>query len=324
MTISSFSNAAEVTDRLIDLLAEKGVTPVTTTRAEQQLLSPLDAMERARREGPQNIPVELLAAAGGMYDLAAKLVSIAGQPEFSTFLPHLRLFANPAPYTSLIQSMEGDPRDDAGRKLTELYVGALAVNFAHDVQLDDPEASRGDNPDVMFTTKDKQDRETRWAIAIKSIASRSGQTIFENVLKASKQINAASCRADRGIVLIAARGSIDHRLLWSTLFPTVEAAIDALRVELNELAKLADLNRAEDEWQQALFGKTSPIFLFYGQAVVQVETVYGPVPTILKMLLVHNPLERSDDDAMMVANHLNHSMQSVVRGIPGSQGNLPC
>ena len=267
--------------------------------------------------------IELLAAAGGMYDLAAKLLSIAGEQEFATFTPHLKLFAKPAVYTSSIQSKAGDPRDDAGRKLTELYVGALAVHFAHDVALDHPEASQGDNPDVMFTTEDVSGARTRWAIAVKSIASRSGQTIFENVLKASAQINAKTCAAERGIVFIAARGSIDHASLWATPFPTLDSAIAALRSELRSLAALADQDRAEDDWNEALTGKTSPLFLLAGQAVVQVVTDAGPVPTILKMVLEHNPLGRSDANALQVAFHLNHFMQTVVKGDPGSPGQFP-
>lgn len=258
-----------------------------------------------------------------MYDLAAKLLSIAGEPEFATFTPHLRLFAKPALYTSSIQSRAGDPRDDAGRKLTELYVGALAVHFAHDVTLDHPEASQGDNPDVMFTTEDHSGARTRWAIAIKSIASRSGQTIFENALKASKQINAETCSAERGIVLIVARGSIDHASLWATPFPSVDSAIAALSAELRDLAALADRDRAEEDWHEVFTGKTSPLCLLSGQAVVQVATEAGPVPTILKMVVEHNPLGRSDANALRVAFHLNHFMQIVVKGIPGSQGQLP-
>lgn len=323
VVISTFPEAAQVTDRLIDLLAQHGVTPPVASRVEGELLSPLEVMERARTTRPQDISIELLAAAGGMYDLAAKLLSIAGEPEFATFTPHLKLFAKPALYTSSIQSKAGDPRDDAGRKLAELYVGALAVHFAHNVALDHPEASKGDNPDVMFTTEDNSGTKIRWAVAIKSIASRSGQTIFENVLKASKQINAETCPAERGIVFIAARGSIDHASLWATPFPTVDSAIAALRAELRGLAALADEDRAEEDWHEAFSGKTSPLFLLSGQAVVQVVTEAGPVPTILKMVLEHNPLGRSDANALQVAVNLNHFMQTVVKGIPGSHGQLP-
>ncbi|WP_235569995.1 hypothetical protein [Lysobacter sp. Root916] len=308
---------------MIDLLAKHGVTPPVDSRVEHELLAPLEVMERARRARPQDISIELLAEAGGMYDLAAKLLSIAGEPEFATFTPHLRLFAKPALYTSSLQSKAGDPRDDAGRKLTELYVGALAVHFAHDVVLDHPQASQGDNPDVMFTTEDISGVRTRWAIAIKSIASRSGQTIFENILKASKQINAETCSAERGIVFIAARGSIDHASLWATPFPTVDSAIQALRSELRGLAELAERDRTEADWHQAFTGKTSPLFLLSGQAVVQVATEAGPVPTVLKMVLEHNPLERSDANALQVALNLNHFMQTIVKGIPGAPGQLP-
>jgi hypothetical protein len=68
MIISTFAEAAAVTDRLIAILAQNGVTPAMGARVESELLSPLEVMELARRKRPQDLPVNLLAAAGGMYD----------------------------------------------------------------------------------------------------------------------------------------------------------------------------------------------------------------------------------------------------------------
>ncbi len=174
MVISTFAEAAAVTDRLIALLARNDVTPAIGVRVETELLSPLDVMERARHGRPQDLPVDLLAAAGGMYDLAAKIVAISQEPEFESFKPHLQLFAKPHLYTSALQSSAGHPNNDAGRKLVELYVGALAVHFAHDVTLDHPVSSAGDNPDVMCTIEDQNGHRVRWAIAVKNISSRVG------------------------------------------------------------------------------------------------------------------------------------------------------
>jgi hypothetical protein len=175
----------------------------------------------------------------------------------------------------------------------------------------------------MCTTEEENGNRVRWAIAIKNISSRVGQTIFDNVRRASEQINAATCSADRGIVLLAARGSIDHERLWAAPFPTVLAARDALSQELRGLAALADKDRLQEDWEAAFVGKTSPLFLLTAQAVVRVESESGPVPTILKMALEHNPLERPDPQALMFARCLNEFMQTVVKGIPGSVGKFP-
>jgi hypothetical protein len=49
------------------------------------------------------------------------------------------------------------------RKLVELYVACLAIHCGHNVELDHPVSSKGDNPDIMLDYG-----AFRWEIAIKA------------------------------------------------------------------------------------------------------------------------------------------------------------
>jgi len=87
-------------------------------------------------------------------------------------------------------------------------MGSLAVHFAFDVQLDHPVNSKGDNPDLMFEVRPEGHSPSRWALAIKSLSSRNGQTIYENIQKAARQIDAPACSASRGLVVINLTNSL--------------------------------------------------------------------------------------------------------------------
>ncbi|MFI7720512.1 hypothetical protein ACIAM6_19310, partial [Acinetobacter baumannii] len=80
--------------------------------------------------------------------------------------------------------------------MAELYVGCLAAHVGTNVILDHPTASRGDNPDIIFTVEETTTAVPRqWALAIKSISSRSGQTIFERIKEGARQIDDDKCPA---------------------------------------------------------------------------------------------------------------------------------
>jgi hypothetical protein len=267
----------------------------------------------------------LLAEAGGIFDLAAKVLSISGEPEFDSFVAHLGLFAAKLPLASAVQSTKGNATDDIHRKITELYLGTLAIHVGRNVKLDDPHAARGDNPDVLFDCLSEDGEITkRWALAVKTISSTRGQTIFERISEGSKQINAPACQAHRGIVVINAQGSLDHSTLWSSSFPNEERAIDALTEQIRGLAEAARADRPLSEWEEVFTRKTSPIVLYMGHAVVRIAIQDNQeIPTVLKVLNVDHPTDRRDPEAESVAWLLNHYMQSITRGHPGRDGKQP-
>jgi hypothetical protein len=77
-----------------------------------------------------------------------------------------------------LQNREASVTDSVSNKMIELYFGALAMEFGENVKIDDPNAAKGDNPDVMFTFRGQP-----WAIALKTLHSRAPRTIYDNIKK---------------------------------------------------------------------------------------------------------------------------------------------
>lgn len=334
MGATSFQNADKIVDRFLNLLANakdnngklKPITPVTGSKAEDNLLSMSNLLEISKNISCANADSRLLAMAGGMYDLAAKILSVENQLEFTKFYDHLNLIANIKVNTSIVQASPGCPTDDTHRKITELYLGCLAIHAGHNVELDSPTNSNGKNPDILFDIIfDEHSCTQRWALAIKTISSNKGQTIYENIKKGGAQIEQSE--AVRGMVVINVQDAIDHDSLWSQIFLNEELAKKALKDQIESLANLPKLDRLIDDWN-CIFedNKTSPVVLYMGHAVVKIKDCeHGShIPMVMKMLYADLPTTKNDDVAMNIAENLNHYMQIILNGIPGNADYQPC
>ena len=94
MSLISFGAANHVGDRFLDLLSRFDIKPPLGSGIESELLSLTELIEVAKNPALVKDPsrrVSILRAAIGLEDLAAKVLSIEHLPEFSVFLPHLRL-----------------------------------------------------------------------------------------------------------------------------------------------------------------------------------------------------------------------------------------
>ena len=301
-----------------------GINPAVGSKIEDEFLSPLQLLESTRNLDALAGSPELLADAGGMYDFAATVLAVETQPEFKSFLPHLKLFEAGAAFATAVQSKNGDIRDDVNRKLAELYLGTLAIHFAFDVELDHPVKSKGDNPDVMFKVEPDGLPASRWALAIKTVSTRAGQTIFENIQKATKQIDATACPADRGMVVINLKNSLQHDQLWKSIYASLDAAQAALGRQMDELIAAVETGRPTSDWEPLFAHRAAPLVFYFAQAVIRLRLPDGKdVPTILKMAKLANPLGRQDPVAQTIALQLNEGMQTILRGIPGATGQMP-
>ncbi|MFZ6675575.1 hypothetical protein [Undibacterium sp. Xuan67W] len=322
--LTSFDQAEKIVDRFRDLLHRYNINPPVHSVIENELLAPYEVLLRSKSPSSIAERSNLLAEAAGMFDLAAKLLSIETHPEFATFVPHLTLFGSAHPLASTIQTTPGQPTDDVHRKLAELYLGSLAVNVGHNVELDHPSNSRGDNPDVLFDFIREAGEKKRWALAIKTISTRNGQTIFERIGEAGRQINTLSCPADRGLVVVNAQGSIDHQALWGKTFTNVTEAKTELSNQIGELWDSANANRCPSDWTDILKDRVSPVVLFMGHAYVRVSTPFSQnTPTLLKVLMSWNPTKTNDDEAASICVGLNHFMHLIQEGIPGTANSFP-
>jgi hypothetical protein len=271
----------------------------------------------------------LLHAAAGLHDFAAKVLSVEPLAEFTGFLPHLRLIAQTkmAP-ASLSQNVSSPYNDDTARKMAELYMGCLAAHVGTQVDLDSPTAAKGDNPDVIFTATPMAGNVPKqpesWALAIKTIGTSQGQTIFERIKEGGGQIDDLKCLAQKGMVVINAKNALDHDALWNGTFSNLQAAMDALGNQLDLLANNANTDRPQSEWNATFSGKVKRPVLFLGQSLVSLPTPVGPrTPTALKMLKAYDANGVLDPTAHGLAHYLNHFMQTILLGIPGAAGCQP-
>jgi hypothetical protein len=327
MAFVPFNDADAIGDRFLALLSKHDIQPPSGSSLEDELLSLTQLIEVTKNPAlAQGVNgVAILRAAAGLHDFAAKVLSVEPIAEFSEFLPHLRLIAQTkVAAASFAQNMPSAYNDDTARKMAELYMGCLGAHVGTSVELDSPTNARGDNPDVMFMVQesDPDKQPQKWALAIKAIGTKQGQTIFENIKKGAEQIN--RCPAEKGMVVINAKSVLDHDALWNTAFPDLSSAISALGEQLDTLADSANQNRPQKEWDAAFSGKAVRPVLFLGQSLVRLPTQTGhQLPTALKMLKAYDANGSLDSGAHGLADGLNHFMQTVLRGIPGGNGVLP-
>lgn len=321
MALVPFNNAKSVGDRFLELLHRNEIDPQQSSKIEDELLSLLHLIEVTKNpdlaEGDNRL--KILRMAAGLHDLAAKLLSIETLPDFRNCLDHLRLISKNAPDASIGQLQAGNIFDDTGRKMAELYLGCLAAHCGENVEFDHPSSAKGDNPDIIFRYRGR-----RWALAIKTISTRQGQTIFERIKDGAIQIDRDSCTADVGMVVINAKDAIDHKALWETVYCDLNEAVAAVGAELDDLVEAACHERPQEEWDELFAGRVARPILLLGQSVVRIRASSGQeVPTPLKMLRMFSAGGANDDTAHEIARALNHFMQTILNGQPGGQSCLP-
>lgn len=325
MTLVSFEAAHDIGDRFLSLLSGYDIQPPSGSSLEDELLSLTQLIEVMKNphlaQGPNE--TSMLRAAAGLHDLAAKVLSVQNIAEFDTFVPHLKLIAKGnVRKASLVQNAASEYDDDTSRKMAELYMGCLAAHIGTEVVLDSPTNAKGDNPDVIFKVQQQHRIESseRWALAIKTISSRQGQTIFERIKEGAKQIDDQKCPADRGMVVINAKSALDHDRLWEATFPDLQKAVEAISEQLEHLANSSAADRPQTEWDDLFSkGKVARPVLFLGQSLVRLPTPAGmQTPTPLKILQVFAARGTPDPVAVQLAAAMNDSMQRIVHGEPGS------
>lgn len=332
MTFVSFLDADGICDRFLALLTRHNIQPSAGSSFEDELFSLTQLLEVTKNPGlvQGTQQVMLLRAAAGVRDFAAKVLSAEPLTEFAGFLPHLRLIAQTKfVAASLSQNMSSAYDDDTARKMAELYMGCLAAHVGTQVELDSPTAAKGDNPDVIFTATPTVDRvgqpPEKWALAIKTIGTSQGQTIFERIKEGAEQIDDPKCSAHKGLVVINAKNALDHQALWNGPFSDLQAAMDALGNQLDSLADNANIDRPQSEWNEIFSGKVKRPVLFLGQSLVHLPTQVGVrTPTALKMLRAYGANSALDPASHGLAHCLNHFMQTILLGVPGGGGRQPC
>ncbi len=303
-----FEAAAAKVDEFLALLDSIGVPVAAGSKSESDALAMLDVLEVWRKN--RQMPADhrnLIRAALGFVDLAGKVVAVSQHPNFMELRPHLELISK----GSVLQNTSSSILDDAANKSVELYIACLVMKQSPNVSVDHPQNAKGDNPDVMFDFRGQ-----RWALALKTLHSAHPQTIFDNIKKASDQIEVSIARY--GLIVLNVKNLLSHNKLWPSpnAFQPEEAAKTALCGQMNDIAKILD-GVSSEEWKSVLgpARKAKPPILFLGQSAFSALPAYppaGPQFMPLKVFLAHLVPEGDPVGAMKLAHALTHEMQEFL------------
>ncbi|HEX9513816.1 MAG TPA: hypothetical protein VF939_25170 [Puia sp.] len=147
---------------------------------------------------------DIFSDVAGLVDFVTQIVRNGDHEDFEKLIPHLQLLNTSS--TTVLTS-RSKVTDEGNNKLLELYTALLCMRLSSDVDLDDPNNSKGDNPDVIFTYN-----KVRWAIACKALHSNNEKTLYDTIVKGTEQINRSP--AVKGIVLVNVKNIINREELW--------------------------------------------------------------------------------------------------------------
>jgi hypothetical protein len=306
MTFVTYQSANDVVDRFIELLGTLGISPAAGSVAETELLSMTQLLHDWKTPETFASNPQLLRDAAGAHDLAAKVLCARQCPEFPELIAHLEAIVKAPDYSRMTLMAKGDGRDDLSRKYAELYLACLAIHCGINLQLDHPTRSKGDNPDVMFEFAG-----STWALAVKTISSTQGQSVYENLIKAADQIDRSA--AEHGLIVINTKNVLDHAALWNAEFESEQQAVAAMTAKVGAVCANAEKDRSEDEWKKVFDRpKLSTPVLFVAQSLVSLRMGSFMVPTPLKAIVVESFGHTPHHDAIELAQSMNILMALLV------------
>lgn len=316
----AFDASEELIYEFEALLKSQSLVIEKDSDLEQVLLAVLEVNAKNKKEIAHNNEIDirdLFSDQVGIVDFASKIVKHKYHKDFQQLIPHLRLLNSSNTSTLTKKSRV---TDSGNNKLLELYIALLCMSFADDVFLDDPDESKGDNPDVMFTYKGM-----KWAIACKALHTTNEKSLFDTIEKGTDQINKSD--AHFGIVLVNFKNIIDRDEIWPMYylseakgdnapefgtFPTTDTPTKKLANYGNVyLKKLQDTIGQENLIKLSSSGKCPPGFLIFLQAVTGVLVNGLPTATLLKTFNCIQ-FDSFPNRYVEIAENLNKAMHDII------------
>jgi hypothetical protein len=255
----------------------------------------------------------------GFWLFLGKILRLQTHPEFNQIVPHLRLLNN----ASIAQTKALVFSNDASNKVLELLFALVMLDIGSDLILDDPNHSKGKNPDILVTIQNR-----RWGFECKSLTGRSGKAFFDNLKKGVNQVQ--DSQAEIGCVVIGFRNLLDHSQYWPIMneeqyragaepvFGAFTEPDQTVGLALFEQVKLKQLQVLEeigaDNVLRIFEGKKAlPGFLAFCQTATGTASAAGPIPTSIAILALAN-FNRADA-VMSVFHEMNlalHERKHIV------------
>lgn len=251
----------------------------------------------------------------GINHLVQRTLRVKNHADFAQLAKHLKLLNKGIP----AQNVFADVFDHSANKIFELLVATAIMPYSTDLSLDDPEGSKGDNPDVIVKINRK-----RWAFACKVSHAKKGRTLFNNIEKGIDQIEKCPT-ADTGVVIINLKNILDHDKYWSILnqeawrrgeeppkFSGLKSLKEARRVlkeEINEIRGIIVRDGGLGDLLTLFRNKKSiPAFLLYAHTTVGSVMLGHPIPTSIAFITLVPVCELSADEKL-VLDKLNDGLQ---------------
>jgi len=301
----SFDDADKQKDEFKALLLRHNIKINPKTELEELSLSAKKAKEISKHiiSSKSADTRDLVSKLIGIHDLATKLIKAESHIDFKELLSHLEKLNNP------LQNIPTCCTDQDNNKMFELYVACLCMNSGMDnILLDNPDNSKGDNPDVIARFKGKN-----WGFGCKSLHSNTTKTIYDNIVKASNQIE--NSISECGIAVLNAKNIIDH-----DKFNFGVMGLDHIYSSQAEIAEKIEMwggalkNRIIDEigyneiQNHFLSLKSEPGCLLYFPTAVLIETCLGPTPSRINALCLIDLGELSVE-CSEIAKIMNRELQ---------------
>jgi hypothetical protein len=290
-----------------NLLNRNGISVSKDSDLESKFLSVFDVLfrfEKRNELAPDFDPRALFRDFSALYDLSLKILSVQKHQNFSQLIPHLKKLNDCA----IAQNEKSKITDQDANKIVELYLASLCMRFCSKINLDHPQNSIGDNPDVIAEI-DKQ----KWGFACKTIHTKNTQTIFENIKKAVDQIEKSI--STTGIPVINLKNIINHDAIWPAkiMFPSLNEPLSNLFFDINSIRESLLSDIGVEDLRSIFVGKKSlPGVLFIGQSassVFRVESMSPVATRINVMTLFQIDEDKFSDEEINIFGLLNHYMQ---------------
>ncbi|XDD53018.1 hypothetical protein AB3N62_11040 [Leptospira sp. WS4.C2] len=144
----------------------------------------------------------------GLHDIYSKISEIKTHINYKNLKGHLNLLSN----SSIPQNKKSIVTDSGSNKIFELYIALACMKISNIVLLDDPQNSKGDNPDIIINYRNK-----KYGIACKAIHSNNYKTLLNNIAKGLDQIEKSD--TELGLVIISLKNIINHEAYWPLTNP---------------------------------------------------------------------------------------------------------
>ena len=300
-----------------EVLKQHGIQIASGSNLERTCLAVLDILAKKRLPNlhrPMTDIRKYFAEVVGLWVFMNKLVRLQGHAGFKELVPHLSLLNS----GNVPQNVHSPISDQASNKIFELLLALICLETGSDLELDNPHASRGNNPDVLSTILGK-----RWGFACKTLHSSSSKTLFDRVCEGVDQIERS--HAEVGCVVLNFKNLIDHDHAWPILneaevakgaVPTFGCWTDPALVG-QQLAKLALKKQEEVETtigknpiKETFIGKKAiPAMLVYLQTATGVAGKIGPIPSSVGALFLCRFADVSEH--LVVFEQLNSALHRM-------------